>query len=302
MKENKELKKRNRYLEKELLTVLLDARKPVQKKKALKPLYRSPVFIKCEKNEEDHDDEVVVVEKTAENIVYEILEDSEEDVNEEEQQIEKYMRVTLHGKIYYITDLQYNDSYIYNKDNNGEYEEVGIFKHGKACFFQNSVKTEQPMVIEAAVEVEEEVEEVEEEEVVVEEEEEEVEEVEVEEEEVEEEEEEVVVEEEEEVEVEEEEEEEVEVEEEEVEVEEEEEVEVEEEEEVEAEEEEEVEVEEEEEVEVEESGEVYEVTIKGKTYYVTNETDSIIYDVDENGDVSLEVGIYKSGKPVFNKK
>ncbi len=52
----------------------------------------------------------------------------------------------------------------------------------------------------------------------------------------------------------------------------------------------------------EDSGEVYEVVIKGKTYYVMNETDSVIYDVDENGDISLEVGIYKNGKPSFNKK
>jgi hypothetical protein len=33
-----------------------------------------------------------------------------------------------------------------------------------------------------------------------------------------------------------------------------------------------------------------------------NETDSIIYDADENGDISLEVGVYKNGKPIFNKK
>jgi len=48
--------------------------------------------------------------------------------------------------------------------------------------------------------------------------------------------------------------------------------------------------------------EVYEVTIKGKPYYVTNEIDSVIYDTDENGDVSLEVGKYNKGKPVFYKK
>jgi len=121
----------------------------------------------------------------------------------------------------------------------------------------------------------------------------------------------VEVEEEEEEEVEEEEEEDVEEEEEEIEIEEEEE-------EIELEEEEE-EIEVEEEVERIESGvvqgaaapaepaeeeeeSVYEVTIKGKTYYVMNETDSVIYDVDENGDISLEVGIYKQGKPVFYKK
>jgi hypothetical protein len=55
-------------------------------------------------------------------------------------------------------------------------------------------------------------------------------------------------------------------------------------------------------VEEDDSGEVYEITIKGKSYYVMNEKDSIIYDVDENGDVSVEVGVYKNGKPVFNKK
>ena len=52
----------------------------------------------------------------------------------------------------------------------------------------------------------------------------------------------------------------------------------------------------------EEEGEVYEVELNGKTYYVTNEIDSIIYDLDENGDISVEVGVYKKGKPVFNKK
>ena len=62
------------------------------------------------------------------------------------------------------------------------------------------------------------------------------------------------------------------------------------------------ETEEEEEVtepDVEEDAEVVEVTINGKTYYTTNEINGIIYDVDENGDVSLEVGLYKNGKPTF---
>jgi hypothetical protein len=45
--------------------------------------------------------------------------------------------------------------------------------------------------------------------------------------------------------------------------------------------------------------EVYEVIIKGKAYYTSNEKSGIIYGVDENGDVSLEVGVYKDGKPVF---
>ena len=50
-----------------------------------------------------------------------------------------------------------------------------------------------------------------------------------------------------------------------------------------------------------EEADVYEVTIKGKTYYVSNEVDSVIYAADENGDISIEAGIYKNGKPVFNK-
>jgi hypothetical protein len=33
-----------------------------------------------------------------------------------------------------------------------------------------------------------------------------------------------------------------------------------------------------------------------------NEVDSIIYDADENGDISIEAGIYKAGKPTFYKK
>jgi hypothetical protein len=113
-------------------------------------------------------------------------------------------------------------------------------------------------------------------------------------------------EEEEEVEVEESEEEEVEEsEEEEVEVEESEEEEVE----VEESEEEEVEVEEsgeeeEEEVEVEESGEeeeeeVFEVVIKGKSYYTTDTQNGEIYAVMPDGDVGDEVGKYKNGVAKF---
>lgn len=48
-----------------------------------------------------------------------------------------------------------------------------------------------------------------------------------------------------------------------------------------------------------EDEEVYEVTINGKSYYTTNETSGPIYGLDENGDVSLEVGVYKAGKPTF---
>jgi hypothetical protein len=71
-------------------------------------------------------------------------------------------------------------------------------------------------------------------------------------------------------------------------------------------EEEEVEEEEEEEdvVVVEEEGddEVYEITINSKPYYVTNEINSIIYEADLSGDISIEAGIYKNGKPTFYKK
>ena len=50
----------------------------------------------------------------------------------------------------------------------------------------------------------------------------------------------------------------------------------------------------------EEEEEVYEVCIKGKTYYTSNEKSGVIYGIDSNGDVSLEVGVYKDGKPIFN--
>jgi hypothetical protein len=93
--------------------------------------------------------------------------------------------------------------------------------------------------------------------------------------------------------------------------EEEEEAEEEEEEEAEAEEEEEEEAEAEEEEEEEEDSiemqveeateeeEVYQIEINGKSYYVQNTTNSIIYEEDETGDISKEVGVYKAGKPHF---
>ena len=65
----------------------------------------------------------------------------------------------------------------------------------------------------------------------------------------------------------------------------------------------EVEEEEEEEVVVEEEEEegdgVYEIEINGKTYYLSNETDSIIYEADEEGEITIEAGVYKNGKPIF---
>ena len=74
----------------------------------------------------------------------------------------------------------------------------------------------------------------------------------------------------------------------------------------ESEEEEEVEIEveesEEEVEEEEEEEEAYEVTIKKKLYYTTNEIDGIIYSIDNDDEIGDEVGHFKNGKPVFNKK
>jgi hypothetical protein len=95
------------------------------------------------------------------------------------------------------------------------------------------------------------------------------------------------------------EEEEEEEEEEEVEVEEEVEEDVEEEVEVEVEE----EVEEQLEVEVEEDEtEVYEVTIRSKKYFTTNQQNGKIYEIDSEGEVGNEIGKFVNGTAVFNKK
>ncbi len=53
------------------------------------------------------------------------------------------------------------------------------------------------------------------------------------------------------------------------------------------------------EVEGEEEEDVYEIEIKGKTYYVSNEKNSVIYAADENGEITIEAGKYVNGKPVF---
>ena len=59
--------------------------------------------------------------------------------------------------------------------------------------------------------------------------------------------------------------------------------------------------------EVEESGEdeeeeeVFEMAIKGTSYYVTNETNGIIYTIVDNEDIGNEIGKFVNGKPVFNK-
>jgi hypothetical protein len=63
------------------------------------------------------------------------------------------------------------------------------------------------------------------------------------------------------------------------------------------------ETEEETEEATEEDGEeVFEITIKGKTYYTDDEVNGNIYDVDENGELSLEVGKFENKIPKFYKK
>ena len=53
---------------------------------------------------------------------------------------------------------------------------------------------------------------------------------------------------------------------------------------------------------LEEDEEVFEITIKGKSYYTTNEKSGKIYAIDENEDVGDEIGEFKEGKAVFYKK
>ena len=54
--------------------------------------------------------------------------------------------------------------------------------------------------------------------------------------------------------------------------------------------------------EVEEEEGVYEVKIKNKTYYVTNETNGTIYAVEADGEVGEEVGKYVDGKAILTVK
>jgi len=269
LKENKKLKSKNRKLEKRLLDILLEKRDA--DKKNIKNKIKN-IHIKSEPTASYSSslNEVVIIDQVKDNIVYEILEnEEEEEFNDEPRDM---CRMRQEEEVVEVEVECEEDEEVEEVEVDCEEEEV----------VEVEVEEEEEEEVEVEVECEEEEEE-EEVEVECEEEEEEVE-VEVEGE--------VECEEEEEVEVEVEVEGEVECEEEEVEVEEYEE---------EGEEEEEVEVEEGEE-EPDESGEVYEVVIKGKTYYVTNETDSDIYDINENGNISIEVSIYKNGKPVFNKK
>ena len=57
--------------------------------------------------------------------------------------------------------------------------------------------------------------------------------------------------------------------------------------------------EEEAEEEEEEADEVESVMINNKEYYTTNTTNGIIYNVDENGDITNEVGVFKNGVATF---
>jgi hypothetical protein len=56
-------------------------------------------------------------------------------------------------------------------------------------------------------------------------------------------------------------------------------------------------------VEEEEEGsddeEVFEITIRDKKYYTTNETDGVIYSITEDNDIGDKVGVFKNKIPVF---
>jgi len=51
----------------------------------------------------------------------------------------------------------------------------------------------------------------------------------------------------------------------------------------------------------EDAGEVYEITISGKSYYVTDEKNGKIYAIDKDEEVGDEIGEFKNGKPSFYK-
>ena len=56
-------------------------------------------------------------------------------------------------------------------------------------------------------------------------------------------------------------------------------------------------------VEVEEEGQdVFEVTIKNKTYYTTNEKNGTIYAIESDESVGDEIGVFIDGKAKFHKK
>ena len=341
IRENKKLKKKNREL-KQLVKLITKNFDLFQDDESDTPIEIIGAPIKLEKNDlefEDLDDEVLIVDPPT-NIhcdIHEVESDDTEVVNpypEDQMEttktvnkknydddscsfnsilgavktVEDYNKLTIFYKKLWIKNNSL-DSLEKNATKCAECYNVvtnRLRHHGLCtiCFSnrdceakisksKDEVVEEEDEEEEVVEEEEEEVVEDEEEEVVEEDEEEEEEEVVEEEEEevVEEEEEEVVEEEEEEVVVEEEEEEEVEV----VVEEDEEEVVVEEDEE---EEEEEVVVEEDE----EDEEDVYEIVINKKTYYTTDMKNGIIYDTDENGEISVEVGKLVNGVHKLNKK
>jgi hypothetical protein len=52
----------------------------------------------------------------------------------------------------------------------------------------------------------------------------------------------------------------------------------------------------------EEEGSVFEITIKGKTYYTDDDKNGAIYSILEDEDVGPQVGVFKDGVPKFTKK
>jgi hypothetical protein len=51
--------------------------------------------------------------------------------------------------------------------------------------------------------------------------------------------------------------------------------------------------------EVIEDSEVFELEIDGKLYYATNEDNGIIYNINEDGDIGIEIGNLINGEPIF---
>ena len=51
--------------------------------------------------------------------------------------------------------------------------------------------------------------------------------------------------------------------------------------------------------EAEEDEEVFEITIHGKKYYTTNETDGVIYSITDDNDIGDKVGAFKNKNPEF---
>jgi len=54
--------------------------------------------------------------------------------------------------------------------------------------------------------------------------------------------------------------------------------------------------------EEEEEGSVFEITIKGTSYYTDDDKNGIIYSILEDEDVGPQVGVFKDGVPKFTKK